>query len=385
MTDTSEPSAELPDETPVIDAQTGEFRGNVTGLKNFTETWEHNVAMPHQMTMSGWQMVDDDHPVETGKPGFRLVHKTIRTIPFPMATVDFGTLRLAFTNGEVTVGEPVIRSGLAARRTGEFLVPEWGQIVLNKDGSHGYDFQPNPLIDFVAHQETFPPGNYVEILCELPAGVGDSYAEQLAAGRAAIAPLTALLDMKYGPRLLGPILTEEVGELFPDWHWNRKLGGRSVGLESQASLEPIDGNTFIQTVGEAVDRFGDLSDETRQRARIASQWYWQAEREPDNVLRFAGYWLVIEALELGENANISPVKNKVARILDAAKADVTEQVGQIYNKRNKLLHGKLRTATDEDVDRVRALATTLLEVHLFDEASTERLAELRQALNLRTD
>lgn len=386
MTDKSAPADAPPDETPVHDAQTGEFRGNVTGLQNFRDSWKQNVDVPHQMVFSGWQMVDENHPVETGAPGYRLVHKTIRKVPFPMVELSFGTLLLRFTNGEVTVGEPLIESGLQARRAGEFLIPEWGEIRADENSTHGYHFQPGQQINFRANQQTFPPGNFVEILCQLGEDVGSTYAEQVAAGRALVAPLTTMLDMFYGERLLGPVLTEEVGELFADWHWNRKLGGRSVGLESQARIDLVDGNQFINNIGPAVDRFlDDLDEEVHQRVRIASQWYWQAEGEPDEVLRFVGYWLVVEALELGENSNISPVKEKVANLLGVTKAEITDQVGLLYSKRNKLLHGKLRVTTVGDVTRVRALATTLLESHLLGKVSPERQAALRDAMGLGGD
>lgn len=100
--------------------------------------------------------------------------------------------------------------------------------------------------------------------------------------------------------------------MFEDWHWNRKLGGRSVAIESQARQEHLDGHTFVKRVGPAIDRLLDFDAERRQRVRVASQWYWRAEGEADNVIRFVGYWLVVEALELGENANIGPLKRNIA-------------------------------------------------------------------------
>src|SRR6201999_2937773 len=98
------------DETPVHDAETGEVHGVVTGLKAFRESWKNDVEMPHQMSFSGWQMADDEHPVGSGKPGYRLVHKTIRTVIFPSLAIEMATLKLIMKNGEVTVGEPVFES-----------------------------------------------------------------------------------------------------------------------------------------------------------------------------------------------------------------------------------------------------------------------------------
>ncbi len=196
-----------------------------------------------------------------------------------------------------------------------------------------------------------------------------------------VAPLTAVLDLLFGERLLGPILTEEVGAVFEDWHWNRKLGGRSVATESQARQEHLDGRMFVERVGPAIDRLLQFNDEQRQRVRVASQWYWRAESEADNVIRFVGYWLVLEALELGEKANIGPLKSNIAKLLTVEKSAVTEQVGRLYGLRNKLLHGKQRVVTNEDVERVRALAVALLESHTLGKVSSGRLAALHDALS----
>lgn len=369
------------DETPIHDAETDGLRGTVIGLQGFRDNWQHDVDMPHQMMFSGWQMSDDEHPAESGKPGYRLVHKTIRTVPFPAIQLELANLMLRVANGEITVGEPVLPSAIAARREGEYLVPEWG-LLTEEGGSVAYEFKPNPHIEIKAHQETFPSGNYVEVLCLLPEGVGEGYAERLAAGRAQAAPFTVLLDLLFGERLLGPVLTEEVGELFDDWHWNRQLGNRSVGLESQAKLEPLDGNAFLTKLTPLVDRFTTMNDETRQRVRMAAQWYWRAEIDPDDVLQFVSYWLVIEALELGEKANVSPVKLKMADILGVAPADVARQIGLLYSIRNKLLHGKLRVVPKDKVAMVRTVATALLEEHALGAVSEARTASLRTVLGL---
>lgn len=370
------------DETPVIDSRTGEVRGTVVGLEGFSRSFQSDVDMPHQLAFSGWQMADDNHPVGTGVPGYRLVRKTIRTVPFPSMRMEFANLLVQVGNGEVTVGEPLFRNALPGRREGEYLVPEWGSITESSDGRAGYQSWPNANIDIKAHQETFPPGNYVEVMCHLPESTGESYADQLAAGRGVVASLMAILDLVFGERLLGPTLTEEVGELFEDWHWNRKLGGRRVALEGQARLQQLNGNEVGEIIGPIVNRFLALPDEDRQRIRVASQWYWHADSEPDNVLRFIGYWLVVEALELGENANITPVKETVADILGVTKADVTSPVGLLYSTRNKLVHGKQRIASDEEVEHVRAVASALLEEHALGAVSTERRGVLRDALGV---
>ena len=162
-----------------------------------------------------------------------VVHKTIRTVVAPRLNVDMGTLRLTFGNGAVTLGRPVFEGALPSRRPGHFLLPEWGSIEQEGE-SFRYEFRQNVGIHVKAHQADTPVGNYVEILYDIGDSSDSSYEGMIAAGRAGVAPLLVMLDLMFGERMLGPLITEEVGEVFEDWHWNRKLGGRTVALESQA-------------------------------------------------------------------------------------------------------------------------------------------------------
>ena len=364
-----------------ISGESRDLRDRISGLEDFAAHWEHDVELPHQMSFGGWQMADEGHPAGSGLPAYRLVHKMIRTIPLPSIEVDLGRLMMRISNKGVTIGEPIFENALPARREGEFLVPEWGEIVDDGAGGSKYSYTPSNEIKVRARQEQLESANIVEILCQVPEGTGGSHSEQLAAGRAEVAPLTAALDLIFGQRFLGPVLTEEVGSVFEDWHWNRKLGGRSVGIEAQARLERLHPSDFVEKFEPFISRLSDLQDEEFQRARIASQWYWRAEGEADNVLSYIGYWLVVEALELDENSsNINPVKDSVASVLDVARSDISDRTGRLYGIRNKLLHGKRRRVDGESVRRVSILATALLESHLMGTVSPERLELLRTAL-----
>lgn len=355
----------------------------VSGLDDFVESWQHNVDIPHAMSFEAWQMADDEHPAGEGKPAYRIVHKTIRTVVFPGIRMDYPNAQLRMLTGPVVVGEPRFTSAIAGRRSGDFLVPEWGEIVVDTQHAPGYRWKPNPQVDIEAHQETFPSGNYLEILYQLPQdGDWQRYEDMLAAGRAGVAPITAVLDFLYGERLLGPTLTEEVGEVFQDWHWNRRLGGRTVAMESQARLEFLNGHEVGANIDQSLGRFVGLPDEERQRCRVAAQWYWRADSEVDPVQRYICYWLVVEALELGEKVNIYPVKAAVARILSVDLQKVSEGVGRVYGLRSKLVHGVLREVSDDASTTVRALAAALLEDHTLGRVSVQRVASLRAGVCL---
>jgi hypothetical protein len=353
----------------------------VQGLDEFSEAWESQVETPSPLTFEGWQMSDDEHPPGSGRPGYRIVYKTLRTIVVPPVRLEMPNLLVKFTNGEVTIGSPIFHGTLDSRKSGHFMVPEWGSITLGANGNGvRYEYDVNRNVHVQAAQDTYPPCNYVEVLYVLNDGVSSTYETSMSAGRAGIAPFTAMLDLAYGDRLLGPILTEEVGELFEDWHWNRRLGGRTVALESQANMKTISGHLLSDGLRAAVDRQLELSDESRASARVASQWYWEAENQSDLGLGFASYWLVLEALELGQNANIRPLRVAFSAMLGCKQDDLKESIGRLYGERSGLLHGNVRAVDKNAVTKVRALASALLHKHLFGHVPEERVEEVRQVL-----
>lgn len=353
----------------------------VQGLDEFSKAWEPQVETPSSLMFEAWQMSDDQHPPGAGRPAYRLVHKTLRTIVVPQVKLAMPNLLVRFANGEVTIGRPIFHGTLGSRKAGHFVVPEWGAATLDKtENGIKYDYAVNRDVHIQAAQDTYPACNYVEVLYVLNDGVPSTYEASLSAGRAGIAPFTAMLDLSYGDRLLGPILTEEVGEVFDDWHWNRRLGGRTVALESQANMKMISGHQLSDSLRTAVDRQLELGDESRASARVAAQWYWEAESQSDPGLGFASYWLVLEALELGQNANIRPLRLAFSAMLGCNDDDLKEPLGRLYGERSGLLHGNVRVVDENQVVKVRALATALLHKHLFGDVPDDRVQEVRQVL-----
>jgi len=106
----------------------------------------------------------------------------------------------------------------------------------------------------------------------------------------------------------------------------------------------------------------------------------EADGQPDLVQRYVSYWLCIEALELGENANIKPLKRKVAQVLDVQMHVVSEAVGRMYGVRSGLVHGSIREVSQDAVGRVNALASALLEFRMLGAVSHRRLEALKGAV-----
>jgi hypothetical protein len=372
-----EPRAWIHDET------TGEIKpvlkSDIAGLDEWAENWQVARDLPSIVTFSGWQGNDDQHVVGDGTPGYRIVYKTIRTITVPMLEIDATNLRISFQNGPVKWGEPRFTNALPGRRENHWIVPEWGTLRLDTE-PQGYEIQLNPLVEMAAYTENTPSTNYVEILYKFSDGLVRSLAEQLAFGRSATAPLTAALDLIYGERLLGAVITEEVGEIFPDWHWNRLLGGRNVSMEFQARVDLLNAREIAGALNVVLELHAERDEQERARVRIASQWYWRADRDADPVLRFLGYWLCIEALELGDNAKIAPIKAAVAAIIGTTVSEVSEGVGRIYGLRGNIAHGKIRDVKPEEIERVRAVAEALLESKLLGMVTAPRCEALRNAV-----
>lgn len=366
------------------DMETGEVTpveaGLVHGLDEFAEAWEHQVETPSAMTFEGWQMADDEHPPGGGRPAYRLVYKTLRTIVIPEVKLQMPNLHVNFVNGDVTVGRPIFHGTLGSRKPGHFIVPEWGSVTSDDGNGLRYEFAVNRNVEVQAAQETYPSCNYIEVLYVLNDGVSSTYEDSLSAGRAGIAPFTAMLDLAYGERLLGPVLTEEVGEVFDDWHWNRRLGGRSVALESQANMKLVSGHELSDSLEAAVDRQLGLTEESRASLRVATQWYWEAESQSDPGLGFASYWLVLEALELGQNSNIRPLRIAFSEMLDCDENELRAPIGRLYGQRSALLHGDVRAVDENQVGRIRKLAAGLLHKHLFGVVPDGRVKEVREVL-----
>jgi hypothetical protein len=184
----------------------------------------------------------------------------------------------------------------------------------------------------------------------------------------------------FGERMLGPQITEEVGEVFEDWHWNRMLGGRTIALESQARPNLLPAQDVWAALDPKLDAYLDLDDSSRQRLKIAGQWYWIAEAQADPVMSFISYWLVLESLELGENANIAPLRRRLATLIGVDEKLVKEPIGRLNGIRSGLIHGSMRSVSDHQLERVRVLATSILRHRTLGDLEAEDVERLRRAL-----
>jgi hypothetical protein len=350
----------------------------VHGLDQFAAGWgpaEH----PHVMTFEAWQQSDEDHPPGEGAPGYRIVFKTIRTYVLPPLDIERENLLVRLDFGPVERGEPRFPDTLQHRSAGHHLIPVWGADQENPQAA----WPERPVIAVAGHEDTTRPTGFVEILYKLDDGDWGDYDKTIAAGRAATGPLTVMLDLLYGSRLLGPILTEEIGEIFDDWHWNRRLGGRTLEVEAQAVPRMMQAEGIAGRYNGAIEDYIDRDPEVKRRITLAAQWYWQADASSDKVMQFLCYWLSVEALELkGTSTDIAPIKKVAAKLAGADIGEVGPQIGKLFGVRSKLAHGNSREVSQGDLTRVRALARAILAYHCLGEVPAPDGLKFRDALGL---
>lgn len=235
---------------------------NTPGLDEAAKSSAGDAELPESGTFFAWQNCDDAHPAEGGAAGYRIVYKMVRTIATPMLDLVGPNFRIRIGNDSVRYGETIFRNSMTWKHSDTFLVPEWGALATQGDPLSYTPFPP-PRIDIEGKEDETPPCNHVEILLALNLPPDTGYSDHLREGRMKLAPMIAALDLLYGVRLLGPIITEEIGAVFDDWHWNRKLGGRQFLYEPQARLKYLPTTLFM----EAFEVFSELHRERDDKDR----------------------------------------------------------------------------------------------------------------------
>ena len=342
-------------------------------MPNGEDTPERDID---RLQMSAWQQVDDEHPADAGKSAYRVVFKTLRVgvgdmqIKFPNLTVRFG-------HGDVNRGGVRLGSAVRGRQRGDWYLPEVGALV--QDGQ-ALRYRPDPPLNFQfdAWEDTIERVFFVEMIlvCEET----DPNA-RIAEGRRNLASLKTMLELRFGPRLLGLLLAEEIGELHDDGHWARTIvSGRLTNewsldtqMADQAALKGFNDGPLARQMGRP------QSD--RLRARLACDWYWSAIHAEEPVTEYLQLWFVVEAIAMPDTTNIAPVKSRLVDAL-GGKRENWELVGLLFGKRGNLVHGAdERDIDDDSLAQLRNLVEVLLCLE-FGLEDPERFDRLRAAAGL---
>ncbi len=319
----------------------------------------------------GWQRSDQQHPPGNGNLGYRAVYKTLKLIPFPSVHLSWPNLRVRMVVEGVEFGGFSVKGdAIPSIFPNKLLLPEY--IEISQDGnSITYHGETNLMWEFTAYSKEFPPSGIVEILLEVE---NSDENDIISKGRRKVSPILTILDLVYGERLIGALITEEVVELFPDGHWNRRMISPSVGSESQLNMRKIE-NSQIEQMRRSIDAYQGFGEGDRKNTALATDWFWKSEKEEDRIDRFIQLWICLEALEM-PTTNIKPISERLALITSEDYDFWKEPIGRLFGKRSDLVHGNSNEVDEHEIVILRGIAKTLLANRLGGIRNPELVQEL---------
>jgi len=328
--------------------------------------------LPDFFSMSGWQRADEAHPPGEGAPAYRVVYKTLKTY-LPEVQMTWPNLVFRCGHGNVDRGGVRLGEAIQARREDQWILPQPGRTEI--EGST-MTFVPSETknFEFEAWQEEVKEVFYVELILQTAEERAD---RRLAEGRRRLGYLKTLIELSFGPRILGAQLVEELGEVFDDGHFNRNLQSEQVGNEWQMGFAAVEAEVFKAWARHPLGTLTMRPPEDRERISLACDWYWRSTQTADLVTEYIELWFVVEALAMLNTTDIRPVRERLAAAFGGDQGDWSELVGRHFGRRSKLVHGETRREVEEgDVDGLRDLVQALLELE-FGIANPERASRLR--------
>jgi hypothetical protein len=327
--------------------------------------------LPDLIVAGGWQGTDEEHPPDGGTPAYRAVYKTLKTF-LPEVNVTWPNLIMRAGQGSVARGGFKRPDALPLRREGQWLLPQPGTTLI--EGTT-MTFHPSEVrnFEFAAWEETVEGLFFVEFILHTTQERAD---RRLAEGRSALASLKTLIELSFGPRVLGALVTEGLGEVFPDGHFNRSLASESIGNEWQMGLAAVTLGQFGEwktTLASHLER----SREDKDRTSLACDWYWRSTQASDLVSEYLELWFVVEVIAMPDTSDVRPVRERLAAAFGPSEGAWKEFVGKHYGRRSRLVHGNVKREVEEqEVEGLRDLVQALLELE-FGIANPERASRLR--------
>jgi hypothetical protein len=317
--------------------------------------------LPDWYRWSGWLWEDEDHPRGTGAPAYRVVYKTIRVPIIGRLNLIWPNLTVRMWHGSVRVGRSMVNPSHKWRKDGHAVVPEWGTV---SDTPTGVEYAvvraSSPTLG--ADEEEYTDGSFIEFVLQITPGKPN---EQIAEGRRKLASLMTVIDLSFGRRLLGVPLTEEIGEVFEDGHFNCWPQSSLIGLESLTTVRPVSAQHELKAWAESViGRHMERPESERVRLNLAAEWYRLAESTIDPVLEFIYMWLSIEVLAMPNTSNIRPLRERLAEGLGGSEQDWRQLVGRLYGTRSNIVHGAQRSVDPHELENLRDIVEALFELEL---------------------
>lgn len=328
--------------------------------------------LPDFLAASGWQDSDDDHPPGDGTPAYRVVYKTLKTF-LPESKMGWPNLVMRTGYGSVRRGGIRLDDVLPLRREGRWLLPQPGATVIE---GKTMTFEPieTKNFEFKAWQEDVEGLFFVEFVLHTTADKPDRRLEE---GRSGLARLKTLVELTFGPRVLGALVSEGLGEVFPDGHFNRSLESDAVRNEWQMDLTAVTREELEAWAKTTLGPHQDRPEEEQQRVRLACDWYWRSTQTSDLVTEYLELWFVVEVIAMSDT-NVRSVRERLAEAFAGTEGEWKDFVGRHFNRRSNLVHGSAkREVQEQDVESLRDLVQGLLE-HEFGITNAERGDSLRR-------
>jgi hypothetical protein len=328
--------------------------------------------LPDFLSASGWQNTDEAHPPGEGAPAYRVVYKTLKTY-LPEVNMLWPNLVLRTGHGRVQRGGMRLQDVLPLRREGHWLLPQPGETVI--EGTT-MTFRPSETknFEFRAWEDEVDGLFFVEMVLHTTAEGAD---RRLAEGRSRLASLKTLVELSFGPRVMGALVTEELGEAFPDGHFNRSVHSDALGNEWQAGLAAVTPERFSEWTNATLANHLQRPKVEQERIGLACDWYWRSTQTSDLVTEYLELWFVIEVIVMPDTSDVRPVRERLAAAFGGSESEWRDFVGRHYGRRSNLVHGDARREVDEQhVESLRDVVQALLEVE-FGVANPERGDRLR--------
>ncbi len=330
---------------------------------------------PDFFAASGWQDTDDEHPPGEGVPAYRVVYKTLKT-HLPEVNMVWPNLIMRTGYGSVRRGGMRLGEALPMRRDGHWLLPQPGKTVV--EGTT-MTFEPSGVTNFEFHawQEEIDEVFFVELILHTTEERPD---RRLAEGRSRLASLKALTELAFGSRVLGALVTEELGEIFADGHFNRGLESDRVGNEYTMGLKAVTPDEFSAWTKTTLASHLERPLEELRRIGLACDWYWRSTQTPDLVTEYLELWFAVEVVAMPDTSNVRPVRERLGAAFGGSEGEWAEFVGRHLNRRSALVHGDAKREVEErEVESLRDLVQALLELELGIGNDTRRESLRRRA------
>jgi hypothetical protein len=259
------------------------------------------------------------------------------------------------------------------RREGHWLLPQPGKTVV--EGTT-MTFEPSGVTNFEFHawQEEVEELFFVELVLHTTEERPD---RRLAEGRSRLASLKTLIELAFGPRVLGVLVAEGLGEVFPDGHFNRSLESDRVSNEYQMDLAAVTPDEFSAWTKTTLASHLERPLEELQRIGLACDWYWRSTQTSDLATEYLELWFAVEVIAMPDTTNVRPVRERLAAGFGGSEGEWANFVGRHCGRRSALVHGDAKREVDEqEVESLRDLVQALLELELGI-ANDERRESLR--------